>query len=107
MDSGEIINNSYKGLDERLSAGIDVEKNKICSKKIIIIISVSISIIVVSLAIFLIYYFVNEKDNKDNKIICDPGYYLPEDDESKCLKCSLENCKICSGTTNKSICSEC
>ena len=103
MDSSEIINNSYKGLDERFSTEIDIEKNKICSKKIIIIISVSISIVVVSLAIFLIYYFVIKKE----KIICEPGYYLPEDDESECLKCSLDKCKICSGTKSNNICSEC
>ena len=103
MDSGEIINNSYKGLDERLSTEIDIEKNKIGSKKIIIIISVSISIVVVSLAIFLVYYFVIRKD----KLICEPGYYLPEDDESQCLKCSLDKCKICSGTKAKNTCTEC
>ena len=103
MDSGEIINNSYKGLDERLSTEIDIEKNKIGSKKIIIIISVSISIVVVSLAIFLIYYFIIRKD----KLICEPGYYLPEDDESQCLKCSLDKCKICSGTKAKNTCTEC
>ena len=103
MDSGEIINNSYKVLDERLSTEIDIEKNKISSKKIIIIISVSITIVVVSLAIFLIYYFVIRKD----KLICEPGYYLPEDDESQCLKCSLDKCKICSGTKAKNTCTEC
>ena len=42
MESGEIINNSYKGFEERTSNGNNINKSKICSKKIIII---SISII--------------------------------------------------------------
>lgn len=26
------------------------------------------------------------------KLKCEPGYYLPDDDSSQCLKCSEENC---------------
>ena len=42
MESGKIINNSYKGFEERTSDIDNIKKNKICSTKIIII---SISII--------------------------------------------------------------
>ena len=42
MESGEIINNSYKGFEERTSDVNNIKRNKICSIKIIII---SISII--------------------------------------------------------------
>ena len=110
MESGEIINNSYKGFEERTSNENNINRSKICSKKIIII-SISISIIIISLTIFLLYYFIikqNSEDKKEKeKIICDPGYYLPEDDPSKCLKCSEENCKNCSGTKSKDTCNEC
>ena len=42
MESGEIINNSYKGFEERTSDIDNIKKNKICSTKIIII-SISIN----------------------------------------------------------------
>ena len=40
---------------------------------------------------------------------CNPGYFMPEDDETKkvCKKCSLDKCIKCSGTKNYDICHEC
>ena len=46
MESGEIINNSYKGFEERTSDINNIKRNKKCSTKIIII-SISISIIII------------------------------------------------------------
>ena len=57
MESGEIINNSYKGFEERTSDINDIKRNKKCSTKIIII-SISISIIIIALIIFLLYYYI-------------------------------------------------
>ena len=45
--------------------------------------------------------------DKIEKIECDPGYYLPSDNERECKKCSITNCNICSGTTNKDIYNSC
>ena len=38
---------------------------------------------------------------------CGSGYYIPEDDQSSCLKCSVDNCDECSGTKESNICSSC
>ena len=40
---------------------------------------------------------------------CNEGYYLPSDDtnKEKCQKCSVENCKICSGTIAFNTCETC
>ena len=40
---------------------------------------------------------------------CNDGYYLPTDDtnKEKCQKCSVENCKICSGTIAFNTCETC
>ena len=42
-------------------------------------------------------------------ISCNIGYYLPTDDtiKEKCQKCSVENCKSCSGTRAINICNAC
>ena len=42
-------------------------------------------------------------------ISCNNGYYLPTDDtiKEKCQKCSVENCKSCSGTRANNICNTC
>ena len=45
--------------------------------------------------------------DKIEKIECDPGYYLPTDDEKACKKCSITNCNTCNGTTNSDICTSC
>ena len=104
-----IINNSYKSLGEG-TANETESKKKICSKKIIII-SVSISIVVISLTILLVYFYVikpNQEEQEEKEIICDQGYFIPDDDESKtCFKCSLENCRTCSGSKNNNRCTQC
>ena len=40
---------------------------------------------------------------------CNPGYYLPNDDENKtaCSPCGIENCTICYGDSNNVNCSKC
>ena len=42
-------------------------------------------------------------------LTCNEGYYLPTDasDKSICKKCSINFCKVCSGTSNSDICSSC
>ena len=105
MKTRETIDNSLKGFRETLYSEIDIPKKETCSKKMIII-SVCIAIILISLTIFLIYYFVLREKEKE-KIICEPGYYLPDDDPTRCLKCSSEYCQTCSGTKNHDICKIC
>lgn len=60
-----------------------------------------ITLLIISLIIFLLFFFVNEK------IICEPGYFLPDDDKSKCIQCSEENCYKCHGKTTSNTCTSC
>ena len=50
-----------------------------------------------------------EKDKKEECLSCNEGYFLPEnaEDKTKCVKCSLEGCKTCSGDINNEKCIEC
>jgi len=107
MESGEIINNSYKDFGEGNTNENDVDKNKSKLKKIIMI-SLIITIFVASLTIFLIFYLLKSNEEKE-KITCEPGYYLPEDNEDseECIKCSLEHCKTCHGTKTENTCTQC
>ena len=113
MESGEIINNSYKNFEENISNENKKNNPKRSLKKIIIISSI-ITIIIASLTIFLIFYFLDKKEEKEDPepepepiIICESGYFLPEDDPKECVKCSTENCEECHGTKNNNTCSRC
>ena len=47
--------------------------------------------------------------NTGQCISCNEGYYLPTDNtnKEKCQKCSVENCKVCSGTMAFNSCDAC
>ena len=49
------------------------------------------------------------KNNSDQCLSCNKGYYIPKDEENKqkCTKCSLENCAVCEGTKNNDKCILC
>ena len=101
MESGAIINNSYKTFGESISKEKELNKPKLSLKKIIIISSIITSIIG-ALIIFSIFYFLDK-----DIIECESGSFLPEDDSKKCEKCSVENCDQCHGTKNKNTCIKC
>ena len=42
-----------------------------------------------------------------NSLICNEGFYLPEDNKEICQKCSIDECQICSGNINNDICYKC
>ena len=44
---------------------------------------------------------------KNKKIICNSGYYIPNDNISICLKCSVENWNKCYGTIKNNTCISC
>ena len=48
-----------------------------------------------------------DNDEIHDEIHCNPGYFLPDDDPSKCMECSVENCEYCSGTKANITCKEC
>ena len=56
-----------------------------------------LTILLINIIIFLIVYNYPKKPiNKiiNNKIKCELGYYVPNDDLTKCLKCSINNCNV-------------
>ena len=73
-----------------------------------------IIILIIIIIVFLFLYFskINEiktfviNKNK-NEITCNDGLFLPEDDKTKCIKCSIENCNECIGTKLNNICNKC
>ena len=105
MESGAIINNSYKNFGESVSTEKELNKPKLSLKKIIIISSI-ITFIIGALIIFSIFYFL-DKNQEQDIIECESGYFLPEDDSKKCEKCSVENCDKCHGTKNNNTCTKC
>ena len=48
-------------------------------------------------------------ESEDICLRCYPGYFLPSDDTTKlnCQKCTIKNCKVCSGTSANPTCSTC
>ena len=91
---------SYQKIGENDPTDIKEKEQKAFPiKKIIIILA--ITIIIIFLIIILIIFLTKED------IICEPGYYLPEDDKSQCLKCSEEHCYQCKGKKSSDICVSC
>ena len=109
MESGEIIINSYKNFGDNISNENKANNPKRILKKIIIISSI-ITIIIATLTIFVIFYFLDKKEEKEEPepiIICESGYFVPEDDPKECIKCSTENCENCNGTKINNTCTKC
>lgn len=50
-----------------------------------------------------------EKDKTNECLSCNSGYFIPDnaEDRTKCVKCSLEGCKTCSGTLGSEKCIQC
>ena len=73
---------------------------KLRNKKYIFLL---ILIILIILFVIIIIIFTL---NRDKKIICEKGFFIPNDDLTNCVKCS-DYCEKCSGTKNNSICHYC
>lgn len=87
---------SYVQFQEEPNINLE-EEQWCCSKKNKFLI-VLIAILILFIFIFLIIFFAfpNNKNDDNSPIICNPGYFIPEN-EKNCKKCSLENCKECYG----------
>jgi len=66
-----------------------------------------ICIITLSTLIFIVIIIIAIIFLTKEKLKCEPGYYLPDDDSSQCLKCSEENCFKCKGTKDSNLCEVC
>ena len=102
-------------------------KNKTKPKKtkIFILLLLLILIIIIGLIIFFVFYLyirktscvIGEeekcetcKENINECSTCNPGYFIPDDEEKikyKCQSCSVENCDSCQGTKLSNICKSC
>ena len=63
-----------------------------------IIFLILLTVLLINIIIFMIIYYYPKKsiiNIKNNKITCNPGYFIPNDNISLCLKCSVENCNKC------------
>ena len=83
------------------------EKKRFKLKRFIIIISIIMIIAILAISI----YFIIQAITKEEEIECNPGYYFPNDEETKsksnCKKCSVDNCDKCSGTKEVNTCKSC
>ena len=63
-------------------------------------------IILVIIIIIIIICFLA---SSEKEITCPKGYFIPNDanDKSKCMKCSVENCEVCSGEILSNTCTSC
>jgi len=61
-------------------------------------------IIRIIILIIFIFLFINKSKNGN---ICEYGYFIPEDDQTKCIKCSIEGCMECYGNKLNNICNKC
>ena len=102
------INQNNKNIKNKINNKYGKINNLILNYLYLILILILIIIII----IFLFLY--RSKMNKifdinknKNEIICDNGLFLPEDDKTKCIKCSIENCNECIGTKLNNICIKC
>ena len=72
---------------------------------------VLIIILIIIIIVFLFLYLskmkkIGTNKNKNEKI-CAFGLFLHEDDKTKCIKCSIENCNDCIGTKLNNTCNKC
>lgn len=47
------------------------------------------------------------KEQLEQCLLCENGYYLPIDNKKKCKKCQIDNCISCFGTEGEEKCSKC
>jgi len=95
-------------------------------KKTIFFILLLVAIIIIGLIIFIIIYLNKEKKSScvigeeekcktckepsNECLTCNPGYFIPDDEEKikyECQKCPVANCSLCNGTKLSNICYSC
>ena len=103
-----IINNGEKINNENMK---NTKKNKAKNNCILIILVIITSSIIFICLLVTKLYDINKKiknnQNIKDEIICNNGFFLPEDNKTKCIKCSMENCNECIGTKLNNTCNKC
>ena len=95
-------------------------KYSICFKFMLIIF-----ITILSLSFMLLFFFhkkiyemfkkdkdktnviISKKSKKHKALSCDEGFYIPNNDNSKCKKCTIKFCSKCIGSKDKNTCLSC
>ena len=108
--NSKIINQNNKHIRNKINNKYEKVNNIIMNYIYLMLIIILVIIIIVFL--FLYFLKINKIKafyiNKNNsEIKCDGGLFLPEDDKTKCIKCSIENCNECIGTKLNNICNKC
>ena len=110
----QYIKNNDKKIKNKEADNKKIKKNKetddINNQKIRYIILLISLFIVIFLIIFEIIYigFIHEK-NKNTKVNCNSGFFMPEDEKSNknCKKCRVNNCEKCLGNKTLDFCLNC
>ena len=88
--NSKIINKNNNHIKNRINNKYEKVNNTIMNYLYLILIIILIIIIIV----FLFLYIPKMKTIKAFAI-CDDGFFLPKDDKTKCIKCSIKNCNKC------------
>jgi len=118
-DNSEIFKNDFDD-------DIFLIKHKKTRPKKLIFILLLLTIIIIGLLIFLIIYLNKKtksscvigeeekcktcKEPNNECLTCNPGYFIPDDEEKikyECQKCPVANCSFCNGTKLSNICYSC
>ena len=75
--------------------------------KLIFLLLLIVLLLNIIIFLFLYYYPKNQIIKKINNNICNNGFYIPIDNKSNCLKCSVENCERCYGNIKNNKCISC
>ena len=87
---------------------LNIKKNKIINYLYLILIIIIIIILIILLYLYLSKIKKNKSNiNSKNDLNCEDGLFIPEDDQTKCIKCSIENCSKCTGSKLDNNCIKC
>ena len=85
-----------------------LEEKTIPIKKLILFVSVGVALVSAIIAISIIVTRIpKKKDPNEQGYLVNNGYFYPSDDPNNLHKCSLPNCKECTGTISDNKCTKC
>ena len=85
------------------------KKSKLIKYLYLILIIIIIIILVIFLCLYLLKIYKKYKSSIKGKkdLNCEDGLFIPEDDKTNCIKCSMKNCSQCIGSTLDNNCIKC
>jgi len=104
------ISNSKRNTDKIKDTGHAKNNinNKLCTNTNNIIMNYLFLIFFINkIIILIIFLFVLANNIKPFNNICENGFFLPKNDQTKCIKCSLEGCMDCIRSKLNNTCIKC